>query len=156
MEETRPWQPVFELEEEREAAKIKVIGLGGGGSNAINRMIGAEFTGVEFIVANTDAQALNNSIAEQRIQLGPEITQGLGAGSRPEVGRAAAEETLTDIERALGLLPDGAFPSERRDALELGIATLRPEEMGAALDEPHPSWMIRIAEDWIVRYGVAN
>src|ERR1700710_652895 len=81
--------------------RITVIGVGGAGGNAIANMITAEIEGVDFVVANTDAQALNNSIAENRIQLGPDITQGLGAGSRPEVGRAAAEETLPEIERAL-------------------------------------------------------
>jgi cell division protein FtsZ len=81
--------------------RITVIGVGGAGGNAIANMIRAEIEGVDFVVANTDAQALNNSIAEHRIQLGPEITQGLGAGSRPEVGRAAAEETLAEIDRLL-------------------------------------------------------
>ncbi len=81
--------------------RIAVIGVGGAGGNAIANMIQAQIEGVDFIVANTDAQALNNSIAEHRIQLGPDITQGLGAGSRPEVGRAAAEETLDGVERAL-------------------------------------------------------
>jgi cell division protein FtsZ len=81
--------------------RITVIGVGGAGGNAIANMIEAEIEGVDFIVANTDAQALNNAVAEHRIQLGPDITQGLGAGSRPEVGRAAAEETVEDIERAL-------------------------------------------------------
>ena len=81
--------------------RITVIGVGGAGGNAIANMIDSEIEGVDFIVANTDAQALNNAIAEHRIQLGPDITQGLGAGSRPEVGRAAAEETVEEIERAL-------------------------------------------------------
>ena len=81
--------------------RITVIGVGGAGGNAIANMIQAEIEGVDFIVANTDAQALNSSVAENRIQLGPEITQGLGAGSRPEVGRAAAEETIAEVERAL-------------------------------------------------------
>ncbi|WP_338241049.1 cell division protein FtsZ [Aurantiacibacter hainanensis] len=81
--------------------RITVIGVGGAGGNAIANMIDAEIEGVDFIVSNTDAQALNSSAAEHRIQLGPEITQGLGAGSRPEVGRAAAEETVEEIERAL-------------------------------------------------------
>jgi len=81
--------------------RITVIGVGGAGGNAITNMIEAEIEGVDFIVANTDAQALNNSVAEHRIQLGPDITRGLGAGSRPEVGRAAAEETIEEIERAL-------------------------------------------------------
>ncbi|WP_126172026.1 cell division protein FtsZ [Altericroceibacterium xinjiangense] len=81
--------------------RITVIGAGGAGGNAIANMIRAQIEGVDFIVANTDAQALNSSISEHRIQLGPDITQGLGAGSRPEVGRAAAEETVEEIERAL-------------------------------------------------------
>ena len=80
--------------------RITVIGVGGAGGNAITNMIEAEIEGVDFIVANTDAQALNNAVAEHRIQLGPDITQGLGAGSRPEVGRAAAEDPI-DI-RAVG------------------------------------------------------
>ena len=75
------------------------VGVGGAGGNAIANMIQAQIEGVDFVVANTDAQALNNSIAENRIQLGPDITQGLGAGSRPEVGRAAAEETLEQIDQ---------------------------------------------------------
>jgi len=81
--------------------RITVIGVGGAGGNAIGNMINAGIEGVDFVVANTDAQALNVSICEHRIQLGPDITQGLGAGSRPEVGRAAAEETIVAIERAL-------------------------------------------------------
>jgi cell division protein FtsZ len=81
--------------------RITVIGVGGAGGNAIGNMIQAQIEGVDFVVANTDAQALNNSVAEHRIQLGPEITRGLGAGSRPEVGRAAAEETVEEIERLL-------------------------------------------------------
>ena len=81
--------------------RISVIGVGGAGGNAVANMIGADVQGVDFIVANTDAQALNASTADRRIQLGLKITQGLGAGSRPEIGRAAAEETLEEIERAL-------------------------------------------------------
>ena len=81
--------------------KIAVIGVGGAGGNAIANMIAAHVEGVDFIVANTDAQALNSSPAEHRIQLGPDITEGLGAGARPEVGRAAAEETIDVVERAL-------------------------------------------------------
>jgi cell division protein FtsZ len=81
--------------------RITVIGVGGAGGNAIANMINAQIEGVDFVVANTDAQALNNSIAKNRIQLGLEITKGLGAGARPEVGRAAAEETIAEIERSL-------------------------------------------------------
>ena len=81
--------------------RISVIGVGGAGGNAVANMIRRDVMGVDFIVANTDAQALNASEADRRIQLGLKITQGLGAGSRPEIGRAAAEETLEEIEKAL-------------------------------------------------------
>ncbi|MDG5748965.1 cell division protein FtsZ [Qipengyuania sp. XHP0207] len=81
--------------------KIMVIGVGGAGGNAIANMMEAGIEGVDFIVSNTDAQALSTSPAETRIQLGPDITGGLGAGARPEVGKAAAEETVEDIEDAL-------------------------------------------------------
>jgi cell division protein FtsZ len=85
-------------------ARIKVIGVGGGGSNAVNRMIDAGIQGVEFIVANTDLQALNASKAPMKIQLGSKSTRGLGAGSNPEVGRQAA---LEDTEKLLDIL-DGS------------------------------------------------
>ncbi len=80
---------------------LKVLGLGGGGSNAINRMIELGLTGVDFIVANTDAQALQNSLAPTKIQLGPKTTRGLGAGGNPDVGQAAAEESTKLIAAAL-------------------------------------------------------
>src|SRR4030095_1850988 len=79
--------------------RISVIGVGGAGGNAIANMIRSDVMGVQFLVANTDAQALNASEADQRIQLGLKITQGLGAGSRPEIGRAAAEETIQAVEK---------------------------------------------------------
>ncbi|MBU9788269.1 cell division protein FtsZ [Lentilactobacillus sp. IMAU92037] len=82
-------------------ANIKVIGVGGGGSNAVNTMINADVKGVEFIVANTDVQALATSKAETRIQLGPKLTRGLGAGSNPDVGAKAAEESEEAITEAL-------------------------------------------------------
>ncbi|MBU6207844.1 MAG: cell division protein FtsZ, partial [Alphaproteobacteria bacterium] len=81
--------------------RISVIGVGGAGGNAVANMIAAQVRGVDFIVANTDAQALNSSAAENRIQLGLKMTQGLGAGAKPEIGRAAAEEATADIEKAL-------------------------------------------------------
>jgi len=80
---------------------LKVLGLGGGGSNAINRMIELGLSGVDFIVANTDAQALNNSLAPTKIQLGPKTTRGLGAGGNPQVGQNAAEESAKQIAAAL-------------------------------------------------------
>jgi len=117
--------------------RIVVIGVGGAGGNAIANMIEAEIEGVDFVVANTDAQALNSAVAENRIQLGPDITQGLGAGSRPEVGRAAAEETIAEIERILegvhmvfiaagmgGGTGTGAAPIIAKVAREKGVLTV--------------------------------
>jgi cell division protein FtsZ len=91
----------FEAEKTLPAAKIKVIGVGGGGGNAINSMIAAGLSGVDFIVANTDSQALANNRAPFKVQLGSELTRGLGAGANPEVGRAAA---LEDRDRLAELL----------------------------------------------------
>ncbi len=117
--------------------KIAVIGVGGAGGNAVANMINANVEGVDFVVANTDAQALNSSAAEYRIQLGPEITQGLGAGSRPEVGRAAAEETIELVKTALqgahmcfiaagmgGGTGTGAAPVIAQAAREMNILTV--------------------------------
>jgi cell division protein FtsZ len=117
--------------------RISVIGVGGAGGNAVANMMRADVQGVDFIVANTDAQALNSSAADRRIQLGLRITQGLGAGSRPEIGRAAAEETLEEIERALdgshmcfiaagmgGGTGTGAAPVIAKAARDRGILTV--------------------------------
>jgi cell division protein FtsZ len=117
--------------------RITVIGVGGAGGNAIANMMGADVQGVDFVVANTDAQALNNSAADRRIQLGLKITQGLGAGSRPEIGRAAAEETLDEIMAALegahmcfiaagmgGGTGTGAAPVIAKAARDKGILTV--------------------------------
>jgi cell division protein FtsZ len=117
--------------------RITVIGIGGAGGNAIANMIAAEIEGVEFIVANTDAQALSTSPAERRIQLGPDITGGLGAGARPEVGKAAAEETVADVEKALegvnmcfiaagmgGGTGTGAAPVIAEAARRMGVLTV--------------------------------
>jgi len=82
-------------------ATIKVVGVGGGGSNAVNRMIAEGLTGVEFITVNTDAQALQLSQATRRIQIGNKLTKGLGAGGRAEIGERAAEESREDLEAAL-------------------------------------------------------
>jgi cell division protein FtsZ len=117
--------------------RISVIGVGGAGGNAIANMIASQVQGVDFIVANTDAQALNTSAAERRIQLGLKITQGLGAGSRPEIGRAAAEETIEQVEKALegahmcfiaagmgGGTGTGAAPVIAKAARDRGILTV--------------------------------
>ena len=98
---------LFQMEEvatanEMEKAKIKVIGVGGGGGNTVDTMITRNIDEVEFIVANTDAQALRAKKASQKIQLGPELTRGLGAGFDPEVGRLAAEQSIEAIRQAIG------------------------------------------------------
>ncbi|SFL58974.1 cell division protein FtsZ [Salibacterium qingdaonense] len=90
----------FEMDMES-LAQIKVIGVGGGGSNAVNRMIENGLQGVEFIAVNTDAQALQLSHAETKLQLGGKLTRGLGAGANPEIGKKAAEESKEQIEEAL-------------------------------------------------------
>ena len=82
--------------------KISVVGVGGAGGNAVNNMIRSNLEGVDFIVTNTDNQALSNSLADRRLQLGMTVTQGLGAGSRPDVGRAAAEEAMDQLLAELG------------------------------------------------------
>ncbi len=82
-------------------AKIKVIGVGGGGNNAVNRMIESGVQGVDFIVANTDLQVLNSSKAPVKIQIGTELTSGLGAGGKPEIGKESALESRNEIEAAL-------------------------------------------------------
>ena len=117
--------------------RITVVGVGGAGCNAVANMIAADLQGVDFIVANTDAQSLSTSKAETRIQLGMKITQGLGAGARPEIGRAAAEETLDQLEASLegahmcfiaagmgGGTGTGAAPVVARAAREKGILTV--------------------------------
>ena len=137
MEQPQGRQPIFEIEEERQAAKIKVIGLGGGGSNAVNRMIGAQFTGVEFAVANTDLQALRASPAAVKLQLGARLTAGLGAGSDPEIGKNAALEDRERIQKVIegadmvfvtaglgGGTGTGSAPVVAAVAKELGILTV--------------------------------
>jgi len=137
MEKDRARRPLFELEQTTQAAKIKVIGLGGGGGNAVSRMMAAQFTGVEFIVANTDLQALSASPAPVKLQLGAKLTQGLGAGSNPDVGRNAAQEDPDQITRLLsgcdmvfitaglgGGTGTGAAPVVASLAKDLGILTV--------------------------------
>src|SRR5687767_12074660 len=116
---------------------IVVFGVGGAGGNAVNNMIQADLEGVEFVVANTDAQALRGSLTQRRLQLGTTVTRGLGAGARPDVGRAAAEEQVPDIIRHLqganmvfitagmgGGTGTGAAPVIARAVREQGILTV--------------------------------
>jgi len=92
---------VDEVEKGGYSAKIKVVGIGGAGGNAINNMIHSDLRGVDFIVANTDAQDLDKSLCSHKLQLGPSITMGLGAGADPEIGRTSAEESVNEISDAL-------------------------------------------------------
>ena len=93
---------IFELEETvTQNARMKVVGVGGGGGNALNRMIDEHVSGVEFISVNTDAQALLNNKADVKVQIGKKLTRGLGAGARPEIGRQAMEENRDDVLRVL-------------------------------------------------------
>ena len=91
----------FSYVETENSAKIKVIGVGGAGGNAVNNMIDANLVGVTFIAANTDAQALENSKAETKIQIGTQVTEGLGAGANPNIGKEAALESIDSIKQAL-------------------------------------------------------
>ncbi len=130
---------MFELDDNGldQLAKIKVIGVGGGGSNAVNRMINFGLQGVEFIAVNTDAQALLKSLAPKRMQIGEKLTRGLGAGARPEIGQKAAEESRDDILEALrgadmvfvtagmgGGTGTGAAPVVAQCAREIGALTV--------------------------------
>lgn len=118
-------------------ARIKVIGVGGGGTNAINHMIDAKIEGVEFIAVNTDTQDLHHSSASKKIHIGKNLTKGLGSGMNPEVGEAAAEETKAEIQEAIngadmvfvaagmgGGTGTGASPIVARTAKEQGILTI--------------------------------
>ena len=130
---------MFELDDNGldQLANIKVIGVGGGGSNAVNRMINLGLQGVEFIAVNTDAQALLKSLAPKRMQIGEKLTRGLGAGAQPEIGQKAAEESRDDILEALrgadmvfvtagmgGGTGTGAAPVVAECAREIGALTV--------------------------------
>ncbi len=126
----------FEVSEEKNA-QIKVIGIGGGGSNAVNRMIETGLKGVTFMAINTDKQALAGSRAETKIQIGEKLTKGLGAGANPEVGQKAAEENIDDLEKFIagadmvfitagmgGGTGTGAAPIVAKAAKDQGILTV--------------------------------
>ncbi len=126
----------FELNDTN-VAQILVIGVGGGGGNAVNRMIESGMQGVEFIAVNTDRQALDNSSAESKIQIGEKLTKGLGAGANPEIGTRAAQESMEDLDRCFegadmvfvtagmgGGTGTGAAPVIAKLAREKGILTV--------------------------------
>ena len=156
-------------------AKIKVVGIGGGGCNAVNRMIDSGLKGVDFIVANTDLQVLNDSLAPTKLQLGSDLTDGLGAGANPEIGKEAALESKEEIEESLkgadmvfvtcgmgGGTGTGASPIVAEIAQDLGALTVgivtkpfsfegkkRMEQAIAGLDElkKHVDTLIVIPND---------
>ncbi len=130
-------RPVFEYDEVIPGARMVVVGVGGGGGNAVNRMILEELEGVEFVAVNTDAQALRQCRSDTRIQIGRKLTRGLGAGARPEVGRAAFEESADEVRKALegadlvfvtagmgGGTGTGAAPGIAALAREMGALTV--------------------------------
>ena len=127
----------FRMAETEGVAVVKVIGVGGGGGNAINTMVNNKLQGVEFIVANTDMQALNQSLADICLQIGPSITKGLGAGTDPEIGAQAAHESLEELKKVLkgsdmvfvaaglgGGTGTGAAPVVAKVSKELGALTV--------------------------------
>jgi cell division protein FtsZ len=158
------------------ASIIKIIGVGGGGGNAVNYMYGLGIQGVDFIVCNTDQKALKNSSVPTKIQLGPALTMGLGAGANPEIGRQACEESLNEIERLLrdntkmvfvtagmgGGTGTGAAPIVAKVAKDMGILTvgivttpfsyegrrrLKQAEEGIALLKDHVDTILVISND---------
>jgi len=164
--------------------KLKVIGLGGGGSNAVNRMIELGIKGVEFIAANTDIQVLMTSSAPTRIQLGPKLTKGMGAGGNPQIGEAAAEESKVEIKKALqgadmvfltagmgGGTGTGSIPVAAKIARELGAVTVAMVTMPFAFEMrrrtknanwgleklfPHCDTVITVPNDKLLRENSAN
>jgi cell division protein FtsZ len=167
---------IFEFEDSAgQNARMKVVGVGGGGGNAVNRMIEEHLTGVEFISVNTDSQALLNSKSDVKIQIGKKLTRGLGAGARPEIGRQAIEENRDEIERVLqnadlvfvtcgmgGGTGTGASPvvceiARAAGALTVGIVTrpflfegrkrMRQAEMGIAEMRKHVDTMIVVPNE---------
>src|SRR5437764_1421431 len=129
---------IFELEETvSQNARMKVVGVGGGGGNALNRMVDEGLQGVEFISVNTDAQALLNNKADVKVQIGKKLTRGLGAGARPEIGRQAIEENRDEVLHSLqnadlvfvtcgmgGGTGTGAAPIISQIARDLGALTI--------------------------------
>ena len=147
------------IRDEAAFARIKVIGCGGGGTNAVNRMIDAGLTGVEFYAMNTDVQVLDISAAHYKLQLGENLTRGLGAGGNPEVGRSAAEESKSDIKKALegadmvfitagmgGGTGTGSAPVIAEIAKELGILTVAVVTKPFKFEGPRRS---RLAEEGV-------
>src|SRR3989442_304871 len=167
---------IFELEETvTQNARMKVVGIGGGGGNALNRMVDEGLTGVEFVSVNTDAQALMNNKADVKVQIGKKLTRGLGAGARPEIGRQAIEENRDEVLHALqgadlvfvtcgmgggtgtGASPIIAQASRDLGALTIGIVTkpflfegrkrMRQADMGITEMRKHVDTMVVVPNE---------
>jgi cell division protein FtsZ len=173
--EARPAREAQRMPELENSALIRVVGVGGGGSNAINRMIEESIVGVDFLAINTDAQALMRSQAPQRIRIGDRTTRGLGAGGDPEVGRRAAEESVDELRTVLegsdmvfvtagmgggtgtGAMPTVAKVAREEGALTIGVVTrpfgfegshrARAAEAGIAQLKEHVDTLIVIPND---------
>lgn len=163
---------------------LKVLGLGGGGCNAVNRMIELGLSGVEFIAANTDNQALKNSLAPVKVQLGPRVTRGLGAGGIPKIGHAAAEESYRELEAALagasmvfltagmgggtgtGAISVAAEAAQAVGAVTIAIVTTpfsfemgrrqKNADEGLKLLRPHTNTLIAIPNDRLLEIAPRN
>ena len=180
MDSTKKHHPQDNLERRPEAfARIKVIGVGGGGSNAVNRMIAEGIQGVEFIVVNTDSQALMLTNATTRVRLGEKLTRGLGAGGDPEIGRKAAEESADELYNVLkgsdmvfvtagmgggtgtGAAPVVAQVAKESGALTIGVVTrpftfeggkrLQSAEIGIGKLKEHADTLIAIPNDRLLQ-----
>src|SRR5258708_26154238 len=167
---------IFELEETAaQNARMKVVGVGGGGGNAVNRMIDEHLEGVEFISVNTDAQALLGSKSDLKVQIGRKLTRGLGAGARPEVGRQAIEESRDEMAKMLagadlvfitcgmgggtgtGAAPEICAIAKEEGALTVGIVTkpflfegrkrMRQADIGLAEMRKHVDTMIVVPNE---------
>ena len=130
----------FKPEPREGRPRITVIGVGGAGGNAVNNMIAGKLEGVEFVVANTDAQSLDQSLAEHRIQLGASITHGLGAGARPDIGKVSAEEA------GLRYVSDTG-PGVRRRRVGKAFTYIGPD--GARITDPDRLAWIKSLACWM-------
>ena len=143
------------------AVNIKVVGVGGGGVNAVNRMIASGVKGVEFIAINTDKQSLKKSTAPQKLVIGEKITNGFGAGSNPEIGKRAAEEAVNEIKQLLkgadmvfitagmgGGTGTGALPIVAKIASDMEILTVGVVTTPFGFDTPHPTHHAHHSRAW--------
>ena len=154
----------FETEKDNSAV-IKVIGVGGGGCNAVNRMIEAGLRGVQFIAINTDTQALNRCNAETKVQIGEKLTRGLGAGGNPEVGQKSAEETIEEITNVItgadmvfitagmgGGTGTGAAPIIAKVSKDMGILTVGVVTRPFAFEGPKRIRQAELGLDYLQKY----